>query len=80
MRRIRPLERDEVPETIQAIYDDYMKLRGNVPNMFRTLAHSPELMRQTHEYFKAVMKPGAVSLKIKEMAAVRVSQLHLCDY
>lgn len=62
------------------IYDEFMKVRGNVPNMFRTLAHAPSLMTATYDYFKRVMAGGKVSVKLKEMIAVRVSQIHLCGY
>jgi hypothetical protein len=80
MSRIRPLSHEEVPAIVQSVYDEYLRLRGNVPNMFRTLAHVPELMLETNAYFKTVMRPGVISLRLKEMLAVRVSQLHLCDY
>ena len=43
--RIRRLERSEVDEPTQSIYDHYQQQRGNVPNMFRTVAHRPEILR-----------------------------------
>lgn len=65
---------------VRRVYDEFMKVRGNVPNMFRTLAHAPALMTATYDYFKRVLASGTVSVKLKEMVAVRVSQIHLCDY
>ena len=80
MGRISHIERDDADETVRRVYDEFFKARGNVPNMFKTLAHSPGLMTATTDYFKRVMAPGKISVKLKEMLAVRVSQLHLCGY
>lgn len=67
-------------DDVRRVFDEFMKIRGNVPNMFRTLAHAPSLMTATYDYFKRAMTGGKVSVKLKEMIAVRVSQIHLCDY
>ncbi len=80
MGRLSRLERNDVSEDVQRVYDEFQKARGNVPNMFRTLAHAPSLMISTYDYFKRVMVPGKVGVRLKEMIAVRVSQLHLCGY
>ena len=64
----------------QAIYDHYMKARGNVPNMFRTVAHRPEIFRTMIAHFRAVMETGTVPGKLKELVIVRVSQLNSCEY
>ncbi len=39
--RIPLLERDQVSPEIAAVYDALLKQRGVVPNMFKTLAHTP---------------------------------------
>ena len=39
MPKISRLTRKEVTPETGAIYDRYMQQRGNVPNMFRTVAH-----------------------------------------
>ena len=38
-KRISRLTRNEVTTADREIYDRYMQQRGNVPNMFRTVAH-----------------------------------------
>ncbi|MGH9519093.1 MAG: carboxymuconolactone decarboxylase family protein [Terriglobales bacterium] len=48
--------------------------------MFRTVAHRPELLRTMLAHFRAVMEGGTVPLKLKELLAVRVSQINACDY
>lgn len=80
MARIRPLSPEEAGPEAQPIFDAFMKQRGNIPNMFRTLANRPEYLKTAFEHFKTVLNVGTVSLTIKEMLAVRVSQLNECHY
>jgi len=80
MPRISRVERSQLDAESQAIYDHYMKVRGNVPNMFRTVAHRPEILRAMIALFRAVMETGTVPVKLKELAIVRVSQLNSCEY
>lgn len=78
--RIRRLERAEVDSTTGEIYDKYLQERGNIPNMFRTVAHRPEYLRTMIAHFRTVMNTGTVPTKLKELCVVRVSQLNHCDY
>ncbi len=78
--RIRRLDKSEVDSTTGEIYDHYMKARGNVPNMFRTVAHRPEILRTMIAHFRAVMETGTVGAKLKELVIVRTSQLNSCQY
>jgi alkylhydroperoxidase family enzyme len=48
--------------------------------MFRTLAHRPEIMKTMAAHFRAILNTGTVEKKLKELVAVRVSHLNLCDY
>ncbi len=78
--RITRLDRDEVDPQSQAIYDHFIKERGNVPNMFRTVAHRPEILRTMIAHFRAVMETGTVPKKLKELVIVRTSQINHCEY
>jgi len=80
MPRISRLNRDEVSPECCAIYDRYMEQRGNVPNMFRTLAHRPRIFETMIAHFEAVLQTGTLPLKLKELVIVRTSQLNHCDY
>ncbi len=70
---------DESPETRET-FSHFLKERGNVPNMFRTLAHRPEIMKTLADHFRTVTNSGTVPKKLKEMIAVRVSYINACDY
>ncbi len=78
--RISRLDRNSVDEKTAEIFDHYRKVRGNVPNMFRTMAHRPEIMRSMIAHFRAVMETGTVSAKLKELVIVRTSQINNCEY
>jgi alkylhydroperoxidase family enzyme len=80
MPRISRLERSQVSPEVGEIYDNFMKVRGNVPNMFRTVAHRPELLRTMVAHFQVVMSNGVLPAKLKELLFVRVSQMNRCEY
>lgn len=77
---IPPMPLAEAPAEVKAVFDSFQKARGNVPNMFRTFALVPGLMTTLAAHFKAVMQSGTVELRLKELLAVRVSQINTCDY
>lgn len=78
--RISRLEKDQVDSESGKIYDVFLQERGKVPNMFRTVAHRPEIFRTMIAHFRAVMNTGTVPAKLKELAIVRTSQLNSCEY
>ena len=78
--RITRLEKSQVDSSVGEIYDLYLKERGNVPNMFRTLAHRPEILRTLIAHLRAVMNTGTVPAKLKELLIVRTSQINRCEY
>jgi hypothetical protein len=80
MPRIRPLGPDEVGPESRAIFDRLQQQRGNIPNMFRTMALRPEIMVTAEAHMRAVFETGTVEKRLKEMLAVRVSQINDCAY
>ena len=78
--RISRLERSQVDGTTAEIYEAYLKERGNIPNMFRTVAHRPEYLRTMIAHFRTVMNTGTIPGKLKELLFVRVSQMNRCEY
>src|SRR5262249_47334869 len=78
--RVRPKSPDEVSDKSRAIFDAFLRERGNGPNMFRTLAHVPPLLETAFARFPAVMAPGAVPATTKALIAVRVAFANECEY
>lgn len=79
---VKPVEYDEAPAEVKAVYDDIMSSRGIdfVPNFWKTIGHHPPLLRRTWESLKEVMAPGALDPLTKEMIAVAVSATTGCEY
>lgn len=80
MSRISRLDRNEVPPDLAALYDKAFAQRGNVPNMFRVMAHRPEIFATMQAHFGAVLNTGSVPTKLKELIIVRTSQVNHTPY
>jgi alkylhydroperoxidase family enzyme len=80
MDRIRRLEVADASGETREIFETYQRERGNVPNMFRTMAHRPETLQTMIRHFRTVMAPGSVGLRLKELIAVAVSGINGCVY
>lgn len=80
MSRISRLDRSVVGAEIAALYDKAFAQRGNVPNMFRVMAHRPEIFATMQAHFAAVLNTGTVSTRLKELIIVRTSQVNDTPY
>lgn len=78
--RITRLDKSQVDPESRQVFEDFLRERGNIPNMFRTVAHRPEIMRTMVAHFRAVMNTGTVPKKLKELLIVRTSQINRCEY
>jgi len=80
MPRISRLKREEVSGASLAIYDRVLRERGNVPNMFRTMAHRPEIFETIIAHMEAVLNTGTLPKRLKELVIVRTSQVNRTPY
>lgn len=80
MARIRPLRPDEVDPRAQDELERFERERGAIPNMFRTMALRPDIMITAAEHMRAIFNTGTVDQRLKEMLAVRISQINDCHY
>jgi len=78
--RIPLLERQQVSPEVGAIYDALLEQRGVVPNMFKTVAHTPALAQGIAAFLKPLLGDGAWPGSYKELVATRVAWLQDCDY
>ena len=69
------LERDQVSPELAALYDVLLKQRGVVPNMFKTVAHHPNLALTFAAFLKSLLSDGALPGWYKELLATRISVL-----
>jgi uncharacterized peroxidase-related enzyme len=80
MSRISRLDRSQVTPDLAALFDKVFDQRGNVPNMFRVMAHRPEIFSTMQAHFAAVLNTGTVPTKLKELIIVRTSQVNDTPY
>jgi len=80
MPRITPLDPKQASGETADIFREIASAFGMVPNLFRTAAHHPPLLRANWNKVKAVMLEGSLSRKAKETIAVLVSRDNGCDY
>jgi len=80
MARITRLNREDVASSSEKIYDRYLRERGNVPNMFRTLAHRPEIFETIIAHMEAVLNTGTLPKALKELVIVHTSQVNETPY
>jgi alkylhydroperoxidase family enzyme len=80
MPRIRPLDPGEAGPEMDALFARFAEQRGNIPNMFRTMAYRPAIAQTAAAHLAAIFDDGTVEPRLKEMLAVRVSQINDCAY
>src|SRR5215470_10864061 len=78
--RVHLIEREGASSDAQKIYDALLATRGVVPNMFKVLAHRPEIAAGVAGFLKPLLSDGALPGFYKELIAVRVSQHHNSTY
>ena len=73
MSRIPPIENGElpIPEGPGA---------ESMSTLFSVMAHRPELARESMRLLETAMRTGTVEAQLKELVAVRVSQVNHCLY
>jgi alkylhydroperoxidase family enzyme len=80
MPRLSKFDLESAPDDVKPIFKAIYEKRGNIPNMFRTMAHRPEILKTMDAHFKAVMAPTTLSVRLKELVVLRVSEINGCDY
>ena len=75
--RVDPGDADDV---VRPSFDRFIQERGRVPNLFRVAAHQPAIEATLAEHMRAVMGPGSVDVRLKELISIRVSHINRCEY
>ena len=78
--RLPALGPDDVAPDARAVFETYLRERGNIPNMFRTAGVRAQHLTTMIAHFRTVMDEGTVPPLLKELLSVRVSQLNRCRY
>lgn len=71
MSRIPPVPREHMPTEIDA------PVKGT---LFQVMAHRPAILQPMMQLVEATMQGGTVEARLKELVAIRVSQVNHCYY
>lgn len=80
MARLSYLERDDLPEMERDVFDDLLKQRGAIGNIFRVVAHSPLLLRRMLYFSDGLRNRTKLDPRLRELAIMTVGRLTECDY
>lgn len=82
MATIKPVSEKQARGAVRRIFRDIKATKkiDRVPNFWRGLARHPALLEQVWSELKAVMSPGSLDVRTKEMVALAVSITNSCEY
>jgi alkylhydroperoxidase family enzyme len=78
--RIEPVDTEQAAPVVRRIYDAIQQQTGRVSNFFRMLGNNPDLLRAFNQLYGVVWAEGALAVRLKELAYLRVSILNGCAY
>lgn len=82
MATVKYVEEAGASDKIKEIYGEIKKMFGIpfVPNLFKAMANHPAYLEATWLRFKAIMGPGKLDPKTKQVIALAVSATNNCEY
>lgn len=80
MARVRILEKDEVSPEFQERFQKMEEGGHRVLNLFKVMAHSPQVGRRFLGLGNAILLKGVVPPTLRELAILRVGQINEANY
>lgn len=77
--RVEPLEPDQWDEKVRAIMAPFVE-RGTVYNIFKTLAHHPDLLRRWLVFANHVLGKSTLGVRERELLILRIGYLCQAGY
>jgi len=76
------VEENEATGKVKEVYEDIKATKGIdfVPNFWKSLSINADHLEAVWLKLKAIMKPGKLDLKTKEIIALSVSIVNNCEY
>jgi alkylhydroperoxidase family enzyme len=68
--RLRLATDEELPE----------HLRGRESDLVRVFGHNSRVFDAWNQWYRVIIRDGAVPARLKEMVRLRVAQLNACDF
>ena len=79
MALVSYVSNQEAGDKVKAVFEGMEKKIGAVPNIFRAMAHNPEML-ETFLALNATLPKTKLDGKLRELAYIKTSELNDCDY
>jgi uncharacterized peroxidase-related enzyme len=79
MALVSYVSNQDAPEKIKPVFEGMEKKIGVVPNVFRAMAHSPEML-EAFLALNGTLPKTKLDGKLRELAYIKTSELNGCDY
>jgi len=81
MARVKYIEEGESDNpTVKEAYGRMIEKRGKVTNIYKALAHKPNILRTIGPFVASVQQPDEIGPKLKERIILRVSGINCSAY
>lgn len=80
MARVSIPSRDRVSDDLKDVFQDMERRGGQVPNIFKVMAHCPRVGREFLRLGNAILFKGSLPPKLRELAILRVGDLAEATY
>ncbi|MEW6300403.1 MAG: carboxymuconolactone decarboxylase family protein [Thermodesulfobacteriota bacterium] len=78
--RLEPLQPDQWSDEVREIVRPIQEQQGDVPNIFKTLAHHPKLMRRWLVFGNHVLFKSTLPARERELVILRIGWLCQAEY
>ncbi len=79
MALVSYVSNQEAPEKIKPVFEGMEKKIGAVPNIFRAMAHTPEML-EAFLALNSTLPKTKLAGTLRELAYIKTSELNGCDY
>lgn len=79
MANVAYLEKDQAAPDVKTTFEGMEKKLGKVPNVYRAMGQTPELMKGFLEFNGAFGK-AKLDAKLRELAYMTASRVNGCEY
>ena len=79
MALVSYVSNQQAAEKVKPVFEGMEKKIGAVPNVFRVMAHSPEML-EAFLALNATLSKTQLEGKLRELAYIKTSELNDCDY
>jgi uncharacterized peroxidase-related enzyme len=79
MALVSYISNQDAAEKVKPVFEGMEKKIGTVPNVFRAMAHNPEML-EAFLALNATLPKTQLDGKLRELAYIKTSELNGCDY